>query len=723
MTRGNTGHIFNPFLKVPNSNSPDIATMFSTRGFLKDIPCPVDGECTLIQCFFKHDDVNPSFLPPVVVESTAESQAKKRKTNLSPRNSVSKPEVGLSQPRTSAFFGALVAPEKEASASNSDGNTDNGRHDLEPRGLSQEYKSPFNSAEKPVSPPPVRRSALATARTPTSANGTGPKRPAETLNPRKVTRAPVDHGTRLLYLKKLHEGMARLNEQAKTSSNEAVKAIGLDDAQLITLALDEEEKIATENTSIYANIIKLRMVAYKKMSLEEWKLARLEDIAKHESLMANANKTKIQSERGIETGLTAFQERQILPHILEKQHGLEQFGYVTSPPSANEIAKAEAGVSSGANWEMCERCSTRFQVFPDRRREDGAISTGGECTYHHGRLLFPPKGHTTGHQAIHQKIHSCCSQPIGTFGCTTAPTHVFKVYDSKRLASIMQYERTPDNPSIHPSKAIAFDCELAFTVHGMEIVRLTAVSWPKGETVLDVLVTPLGRLLDLNSRYSGVHANEYFNAPPYQDKDENIQISNDTTESKDKTQTLCKVDSPYTARKLFFKLLTPSTPLIGHAIENDLNAIRVVHPCIIDTVVQFPHERGPLPLRKSLKSLASHYMWRDIQVDSSNGHDSAEDAKASGDLIRVKVKRKWKEMQRLGWRIDADGMVRPPVKSLAVVGAPTGPRKQIEEENKKREHEEGMKRAVEESKKQKQAFEESKKRTFEEMNSMELDYD
>jgi RNA exonuclease 1 len=51
----------------------------------------------------------------------------------------------------------------------------------------------------------------------------------------------------------------------------------------------------------------------------------------------------------------------------------------------------------------------------------------------------------------------------------------------------------------------------------------------------------------------------------------------------------------------------------------------------------YPHPNG-LPYRYGLRFLANKYLRRFIQ-DSSEGHDSFEDAKTSLDLIKLKVEK------------------------------------------------------------------------------------
>lgn len=121
---------------------------------------------------------------------------------------------------------------------------------------------------------------------------------------------------------------------------------------------------------------------------------------------------------------------------------------------------------------------------------------------------------------------------------------------------------------------------------------------------------------------------------------------------------LCIVQSISAARDLLFQQLSPKTPLIGHALENDLNAVRIIHPTIIDTVLLYPHPRG-LPIRHGLKYLAKTYLEKDIQMGGAQGHDSKEDARAAGDLVRFRVAEKWKRMRQEGWTV-TDGVFNPP---------------------------------------------------------------
>lgn len=65
--------------------------------------------------------------------------------------------------------------------------------------------------------------------------------------------------------------------------------------------------------------------------------------------------------------------------------------------------------------------------------------------------------------------------------------------------------------------------------------------------------------------------------------------------------------------------------LVGHSLENDLQALRLVHDKVIDTSVIF---RGSNGRKFSLKHLSLVLLQKKIQ-DGSSGHCSSEDAKAA----------------------------------------------------------------------------------------------
>ncbi|KAJ6782786.1 hypothetical protein PWT90_04143 [Aphanocladium album] len=515
--------------------------------------------------------------------------------------------------------------------------------------------SQLRSNKRPISPPATKRiSSVPSAAKPIK---------QESLNPRLLKHSPASHEIRLKLVKMLHAEYKRLNDELKKKAEKSDHRLILSDQALIARVLDEEEAVAVGKASVYSNVMKNNVMKYKRLKVEDWfKQREMEKPVgrkrQHDAMEGNAVI--------VETGLTPAQEVKLLQRILTPVDYLGNHGYVSTIPTEEDVAKAKAGLDAAQGWEQCDRCSQRFQAFAGRRAEDGALASGGACNFHWGKSYFPTNA--PGDRVKQPKRFLCCGQQLGdSAGCFTHPNHVFKASDPKRLATILNYAATPENPNAPTDRAVCFDCEMGYTVYGMELIRLTATSWPDGAEILDVLVRPFGEILDLNSRYSGVWPDDLAQAEEWRPGDALVspQVEQDDAGSEDgqvSKRKLKIVSSPAVARDLLFSLIAPSTPLIGHGLENDLNAVRVVHPTLIDTALTFPHKNG-LPYRLSLKNLMSYHLNRKIQQEQGSkltGHDSAEDARAAGELVRFKLAREWSDMKRAGWRV-ADGEIVSPV--------------------------------------------------------------
>lgn len=520
------------------------------------------------------------------------------------------------------------------------------------------------SLRKLVSPPPTTGKAISTSDPATAADKVGSiASPApsnddakiESLNPRLVENVHCKHSTRLLLLKLLHAEMVRLNQKVGETDGLPFKhLIHFTEQRLVKLALDEEETLAKAHGAVYNNKIKHRIAALKKMPLDDWVQELKVKFGKDKP------KQPKNTEKPIVTGLPMEQEALILPQLVVDQRPLAAHGYVTIPPTEEAAQEAAAAVAASQNYEECDRCGRRFQVFPDRN-EDGLLCGNGPCRFHPLRKQFPQRAKTDRETGAKEAFHPCCMEKVGSNGCHVNEQHVFKTSSPARLASVLPFVNTPENAT--PAKdaqgrevqAVTFDCEMGYTVNGLELIRMTAVAWPTGEQLVDVLVRPLGAIIDLNSRFSGVFAEDFANAIPFADWKDHVP----PPPSDNGRPRLPVVDGPAKARELLCSFLKPTTPLIGHAIDNDLNTVRLCHPTIIDTVVLFPHPRG-LPMRFGLKMLSARHLNRHIQTGGSQGHDSKEDAIATGDLVRVKVRDKWKELRIMGWQIVDGKQLTPP---------------------------------------------------------------
>ncbi|TEA20075.1 RNA exonuclease 3 [Colletotrichum sidae] len=685
---------------------------------LKHIPCPAGDRCTAFQCLFQHKadrDRMATTTAPATSSGTSPQTSTDAATNPTQDGPRKRPKVAQDASRSSDSvraatpvkttsnqdttasrpddtLSAVARPSyppplnrKPAASSTSVVNKSRLHPDApslassDPQSVIHSKYSPLHSTNLPQKrklDSPTGTSATTTSKatsvsqadpsphtpsTPSKPETSSKPRKPETLNPRLLKSAPANFQLRFKLVQMLHQEYSRLNnELKKAAKDDDEKQLVLTDQELIWRTLDEEETIANEKGPIYPNVVKNKIMQYKKMTLLQWKGERVDH--RRQQAHKGSSKKPLSTPKKIVTGLTPAQEAQLVRHLITPIDGLANHGYVSSVPTEADVEKARQGLEAAKGWEKCDRCDKRFQMFPGRREEDGVLASGGKCTYHWGKTFFPER--QLGDKSKQLKRYRCCGQAVGdSAGCYTGDHHVFKASDPKRLATVLNFVETPANPSVPSDRAVCFDCEMCYTVHGLELIRLTATAWPSGEELLDVLVQPVGEILDLNSRYSGVWPEDMATAEPWSAKEEDptpAQAKN-MPANKNTKKKMKVVSSPEVARDLLFSLISSDTPLIGHGLENDLNAVRIVHPTVIDTVLLFPHKHG-LPYRQGLKMLMDTLLNRKIQVETTGkvqGHDSAEDARAAGDLVRLKLSEEWKNMKIKGWKLVGNQFIQP----------------------------------------------------------------
>lgn len=204
-----------------------------------------------------------------------------------------------------------------------------------------------------------------------------------------------------------------------------------------------------------------------------------------------------------------------------------------------------------------------------------------------------------------------------------APTgDVESIGEKGNLYVCTSSHRTEGEPNCGPptgndsGRIFGLDCEMVRTTEGSELARVTLVqfeSWcspkdgPKsrqeGEikttTRIDCLVRPENAVVDYLTKHSGI-----------------------TREILEPIHTrLAQVQ--YTLAHF----LTPTDILVGHSLENDLRALRYIHPRVVDTAIVFsPSHRR---YKFSLRHLAASILKKDIQTGS---HCSEEDAHVALEL-------------------------------------------------------------------------------------------
>lgn len=243
---------------------------------------------------------------------------------------------------------------------------------------------------------------------------------------------------------------------------------------------------------------------------------------------------------------------------------------------------------------ICCRCGTEYVVS-----SSGRCVRDEECYYHWGRLR---RNRVAGGW---ETQYMCCSTAIGSMGCQVAKQHV----QDGRKDCLEGFVRTFEKEVSGDAHAgiYALDCEMSYTTYGLELTRVTVVDTDM-QVVYDTFVKPDNEIVDYNTRFSGVTE----------------------ADLADVRVTLRDVQA------VLLSMCSADTILVGHSLQSDLLALKVIHRTVVDTSVLFPHRLG-LPYKRSLRNLTADYLRQIIQ-DSAGGHSSSEDASACMHLLIWKMR-------------------------------------------------------------------------------------
>lgn len=195
-------------------------------------------------------------------------------------------------------------------------------------------------------------------------------------------------------------------------------------------------------------------------------------------------------------------------------------------------------------------------------------------------------------------------------------------FDTTASKSQPEVSPNPVDPISKDLSIYSLDCEMVQTSDdATSLARISLIKYPAGTVIIDKYVKPKLPITNYFTQYSGITPQK---------------LENVTTSLED-------------IQKELLEILTPSSVLLGHSLDSDLNALKLTHPFVIDTSIIYPHPRG-LPLRSSLKYLTNKYLKREIQTGGANGHNSVEDAQAVLDLVKLKCEKgpKWGTIEANG---------------------------------------------------------------------------
>ncbi|XP_017024254.1 uncharacterized protein prage isoform X1 [Drosophila kikkawai] len=325
------------------------------------------------------------------------------------------------------------------------------------------------------------------------------------------------------------------------------------------------------------------------------------------------------------------------PHSLDSESGGEWSGSEcesssgsssSSSSSSSACSNTSAGDLTLAELKYCQyvqverslakpcaRCKRHFLVD----ELTGEYLSQEECLYHSGKYQRYYDGVCMGRW-------SCCSESDESSpGCCHSERHVWTgsvvgvngpYYDFVRTQH-REEEDQSSSPAVY-----ALDCEMSYTGRGLDVTKVSLVAL-NGQLVYEHFVRPECDIVDYNTRYSGITERDL--------------------RSGGGAKSLAEV------QRDLLQLISADTILVGHGLDNDLRALRLVHNTLIDTSISFPHCSG-FPYRRALRHLTKVHLKREIQSgDGTTGHSSFEDSRACMELMLWRINR---ELLEPNWSWD-----------------------------------------------------------------------
>ena len=157
------------------------------------------------------------------------------------------------------------------------------------------------------------------------------------------------------------------------------------------------------------------------------------------------------------------------------------------------------------------------------------------------------------------------------------------------------------------SPLYSIDCEMCFNIDGdMEVVWLAVVN-EHLECIYETFVKPEKKITNYLTKITGVSQ---------------ATLANINTTLKD-VQTKLE------------EILPSNAILVGQSLNNDLHALRMFHPYVIDTSIIF-NLSGNRDMKPSLQQLAAKFLGKIIQ---ETVHNPTIDARSSMELVLLKLRR------------------------------------------------------------------------------------
>lgn len=275
----------------------------------------------------------------------------------------------------------------------------------------------------------------------------------------------------------------------------------------------------------------------------------------------------------------------------------------SSPSSISEVDSSDD--TEIKDERSCCRCKIRYDI-----NENNLDYSKFRCSYHPGKPEMIRKSNSS-----YISAYTCCNKPQRSSGCEYSRCHVWTGLEEGYNGPYTDFVTTQEPNYLADDNnygVYALDCEMCYTQIGLEVTKVSVIN-SGGRLVYEKLIKPLNCIIDYNTRFSGI------------------------TEKSLSSRSVKRLHEVQTD---LLKIINSKSILIGHAINNDLRVLKIIHKNVIDTSLVFPHPKG-LPYRLSLKHIVKSYLHRDIQ-SNDQGHCSFEDSRACLEALLWNVRRNYR---------------------------------------------------------------------------------
>lgn len=256
----------------------------------------------------------------------------------------------------------------------------------------------------------------------------------------------------------------------------------------------------------------------------------------------------------------------------------------------------------GVRKDITRRNSVDCTFHPERK----GIAVRTVVLYPVIMLKFRALQHLKGKKP---KKFSCCET---SHGCVSLPSHKYANPSPETIEKYSGFAASPPPSSQHPKfRAVVLDCEMAGAVGGMdELVAVSAVEYLTGSIILNVLVAPVKKIRDWRSRYHGVTKGLMSAAIARGEALEGWQK----------------------ARDALWEYIDADTIVIGHALQNNLRVLRMIHPRVVDSEILSTQAVGS-NRQRGLQTLCREFLNINIRANERGTHDCLEDVLATREVV------------------------------------------------------------------------------------------